>query len=141
MNKEQIIEKMARDIPSKVLIERATTMSEMYYHEHRIAIATKLYNAGYRKVDEDYAIQCTCYALGCQQAEQIETKAKQEVAREIFEEIGKIIEEKYNRFVFKPQQYDSDEEIEAIVNYNDVIADSIAELKKKYIGETQNENN
>lgn len=38
------------------------------------AIATDLYNKGYRKVDEDYAIQCTCYALGCQMAEKIKEK-------------------------------------------------------------------
>ena len=38
------------------------------------AIATDLYNKGYRKVDEDYAIQCTCYYLGCQMAEKIKEK-------------------------------------------------------------------
>ena len=74
MTKEKQIEEMAMDIPSKVAIERANTISELYYHEHRIAIATELYNAGYRKVDEDYAIQCTCYALGCQMAEKIKEK-------------------------------------------------------------------
>ena len=62
-------------------------------------------------------------------------KIKAEVAREIFEEIDRIIDEKYNRFVFKDQPYDSDEEIDAIINYSDSVSDAITELKKKYTEE------
>ncbi len=39
-------------------------------------------NKGYRKIHDDNAIQCVCYALGCQAAEKI----KAEVAREIFDD-------------------------------------------------------
>lgn len=44
-------------------------------------------NKGYRKVHDNYAIQCVCYALGCQAAEKIKT----EVASEIFAEIEKLL--------------------------------------------------
>lgn len=60
------------------------------------------------------------------------SEAKTELAKEIFEEIEKIIDEKYNRFIFKDQPYDSDEEIDAIINYSDSVSYAIAELKKKY---------
>ena len=60
-------------------------------------------------------------------------KIKAKVVREIFEEVEKIIDEKYNRFVFKDQPYDSDEEIDAIINYSDSVSDAIVELKKKYM--------
>ena len=59
-------------------------------------------------------------------------KIKNEAAAEIFEKVEKIIDEKYNRFVFKDQPYDSDEEIDAIINYSDSVSDAIVELKKKY---------
>ena len=59
-------------------------------------------------------------------------KVRSEVSREIFEEVERIIDKKYNRFVFKDQPYDSDEEIDAIINYSDSVSDAITELKKKY---------
>lgn len=59
-------------------------------------------------------------------------KLKADTAKVIFEEIEKIIDEMYNRFIFKKQPYDSDEEIEAIINYSDSVSDAIAALKMKY---------
>ena len=56
----------------------------------------------------------------------------QKGAMDVFAEIEKVIDEKYNRFVFKDQLYDSDEEIDAIINYSDSVSDGIAQLKKKY---------
>ena len=50
-------------------------------------LADYLIEQGYRKVDEDYAIQCTCYALGCQMAETL----KRKVVEEIFSEIETFI--------------------------------------------------
>lgn len=49
--------------------------------------AEAFYNAGYRKIYDDHERQCTCYALGCQMAEELEKK----VAREILDEIRAII--------------------------------------------------
>lgn len=58
---------------------------------------------------------------------------KTDTAKAIFEEIEKIIDEMYNRFVFKDQPYDSDEETEAIINYSDSVSDAIDALKNKYL--------
>lgn len=87
-----------------------------------------------------------CYEMARQKVEGLEIELEamrgaansykmhyENLVREIFEEIEKIIDEKYNRFVFKSQPFDADEEIEAIINYSDCISDGIAELKKKYI--------
>lgn len=35
------------------------------------ALATDLFGKNYRKLYDDNAVQCVCYALGCQAAEQI----------------------------------------------------------------------
>lgn len=77
MSKEKDINELTTDIYSMI---RSDTVSR--------AIASVLYAKGYRKVDEDYARQCTCYTLGCQMAEQLEKK----VAKEIFAEIGKRLD-------------------------------------------------
>ena len=50
----------------------------------------------------------------------------------IFEEIEEIIDEKYNRLVFKFQSYDAYEEIKAITNFRDCVSDGIVKLQKKY---------
>lgn len=50
------------------------------------ALSEHLVDQGYRKIYDDNQRQCTCYALGCQMAEELERK----VARGIFEEIEKI---------------------------------------------------
>lgn len=55
------------------------------------------------------------------------------VVAQIFEEIEKIIDDKYNLFVFKARPYDEDTEIEAIINYSDSVSNEIDELKQKYI--------
>ena len=80
-----------------------------YYNVDGFAIADELDNAGYRKISD--------------------------VVREIFEKIDKIIDEKYNKFVFGSQQYESDEETDAIINYSDTISDALRELRKEYINE------
>lgn len=56
---------------------------------------------------------------------------KSEVAREIFDEIEKIIDEKYNHYIFG-NNYLDDLEHEAIINYSDDLSSSFDELKKKY---------
>ena len=97
------------------------------------AVATDLYEQGYRKVDEDYAIQCTCYALGCQQAEQIETKAKQKVAKQIFDMVKKRIHNEYND-LSNIVPTDDDYYLGKLAGISEAEF-IIAELKKKYIGE------
>ena len=56
---------------------------------------------------------------------------KSEVAREIFEEIEKIIDKRYNQHIFGCNDLD-DEEHEAIINFSDDISGDIDKLKKKY---------
>jgi hypothetical protein len=51
--------------------------------EDNQTVCETLYNAGYRKIYDDNQRQCTCYALGCLMAEQLEKK----VAEKIFAEI------------------------------------------------------
>ena len=58
---------------------------------------------------------------------------KSEVEK-IFEEIEKIIDEKYNHYVFGDNDLDSIEQ-DAIINFSDDLSDCFAELKKKYTGE------
>ena len=113
----------------------ALMIKEILEDDEKTGFPTKLF-VPRSEVEEIVKFKDMAYAELRSYNEELKAKldqAKQEVAEQIFEEIDKIIEEKYNRFVFKPQQYDSDEEVEAIVNYNDVIVDSLAELKKKYI--------
>ena len=50
--------------------------------------AEEIYNAGYRKIYDDHQRQCTCYALGCQMAEELEKK----VAREFIEAVDSMME-------------------------------------------------
>jgi hypothetical protein len=81
--RDKQIEEMAKVYDEARLKARETLGSmnkgeAMWYSE-------AFYNAGYRKIYDDHQWQCTCYALGCQMAEELEKK----VAREIFEEIEK----------------------------------------------------
>lgn len=78
-------------------------------------IAQYLYYKDYRKIYDDHQRQCTCYALGCQMAEEL----KKKVAREIFEEIEYLI-----------WQNDTHPASE--------LTEELAELKKKYIGKDIN---
>ena len=80
-------------------------------------------NAPVITINEDYAIQCTCYALGCQMAEKIEEK----VAKQIFEEIEKS---------FIHNNIECFQNCKGTWNYNlkENILTNLAELKKKYIG-------
>lgn len=52
--------------------------------------------------------------------------------KEIFEEIEKIIDKRYNQHIFGCNDLD-DEEHEAIINFSDDISGDIDELKKKHI--------
>lgn len=87
--------------------------------------AEKLTAKGYRRIDEDYARQCTCYALGCQMAKEL----KSEVARKIFDDI-------YERLL---QAFPLQSFIDAPCTTHDRIFDLICELKKKYT-ENRDEN-
>lgn len=90
-----------------------------------------LYNAGYRKIYDDHQRQCTCYALGCQMAEQLKSK----VAEEIFEIVDITL--KVDERDFERQFIESDNEKDAYValaleNYVHGVRKVFAELKKKY---------
>jgi hypothetical protein len=61
-----------------------------------------LYNHNYRQVNEDLAIQCTCYVLGCQEGEKI----KQTTAQEIIDLANELIltvesEQAYTNFTLE----------------------------------------
>lgn len=122
MTKEKQIEEMA-----KVMHERAHEIAVDTYGMAKLEAQSKtmpddfadaLYTAGYRKVHDDYAIQCVCYALGCQAAEKIKT----EVAREISEEIIEPLWDAYKN--------SEHEDIKLLVA---MICESINyKLKKKY---------
>lgn len=55
-----------------------------------------------------------------------------ELVKKIFSEVEDIIDRYYNSFVFIDQPYDSDEEIDAIINYSDCISNAILDLRRKY---------
>lgn len=76
-----------------------------YFGVDGIAIATILAEQGYRK--------------------------QSEVAREILEEIYKIIDKHYNMHIFSVEDL-SDVEQEAVMNFSGDVTYDIAELKKKY---------
>lgn len=63
---------------------------------------------------------------------------RSEVAREIFEEIEKVIGDKYNHYVFGNNDLDSIEQ-DAIVNFSDDLSDCFEEIKKKYVEEKEND--
>lgn len=60
-----------------------------------------------------------------------ENEIRSEVAREIFEDIERDIDEKYNHYVFGNNDLDSIEQ-DAIINFSDSLTDCFLELKKKY---------
>lgn len=64
-------------------------------------------------------------------------KAKQEVAKEIFEEIEKVIGEKYDYYVFDNIDIEGVEQ-DAIITFADTMKRYFAELKKKYTGGKDN---
>ena len=76
---------------------------------YRYNLSEHLVDKGYRKIYDDHQRQCTCYALGCQMAEQLEKK----VAEKIFAEIDRMC-------------------IDTFGNFNHRV---FAELKKKYTEE------
>lgn len=61
-----------------------------YYCIFPAMVKRAIENAPVITIDEDYAIQCTCYALGCQQAEQIEKKALEEFLKKVKEWLNQI---------------------------------------------------
>ena len=66
-------------------ILRSVPITDKTYPEYIEAVAERLIAEGYRKIYDDNERQCTCYALGCQMAEEL----KRKVAEKIFEEIEK----------------------------------------------------
>ena len=57
--------------------------------------------------------------------------ARVEVAREIFEEIERVVGKQYNHYVFGNNDFDSIEQ-DAIINFSETLSDCFAEHKKKY---------
>ena len=88
MDREKQIEEMAKDLcrlpdTCEKCLVGTITRSECTARKY----AERAYNAGYRKIYDDLQRQCTCYALGCQMAEEL----KKDVARGIFAEIEKKV--------------------------------------------------
>ena len=120
MSKIEQIEEMANIIALK-----AFEQAHLIDGDENLAdiVATDLYEKGYRKVDEDYAKQCTCYALGCQMAKQLEQK----VAREIFADLDKALGELAMKY--------SDEGFNEYFGVCEVVFTKVLyPIKKKYVG-------
>jgi hypothetical protein len=128
MTKEKQILEMAEAIEQARIKATDTTNSMNYGFGGWYA--KELYNAGYRKIYDDHQRQCTCYALGCQMAEEL----KSDVAREIFEEIEKLLKE--NLFTLIPPYRSEITDWKTVFRLK--LADDIAELKKKYESEKDN---
>lgn len=56
MNKEQQVKEMLLDIPQKIVAYDGNPAGQHLYGEQRQEIAEALYNAGYRKIDENCAV-------------------------------------------------------------------------------------
>ena len=71
-------------------------------------IAKHLHNKGYRKIYDDHQRQCTCYALGCQMAEQL----KREVARDIIADLERagLTESRYPVIAELKMKYESEKD-------------------------------
>ncbi|MBR2335828.1 MAG: hypothetical protein IKA62_06370 [Clostridia bacterium] len=70
--------------------------------------------------------------------ERIIKQANKKLAEEIFEEIEKVIGDKYNHYVFGNNYLDSIEQ-DAIINFSDELSDCFEEIKKKYTEEKEND--
>ena len=97
MNKEKQVKKMSKSRqeylkfkPFADDLREAESWCELDGVLNRYQTVKNLSKMGYRKIYDDHQRQCTCYALGCQMAEQLERK----VAREIFEEIESVLLDK-----------------------------------------------
>lgn len=85
---EKQIKEMSEDVAQAICKTEDCAECKYEYCSLEYAIADKLFNKGYRKVDEDLAIQCTCYTLGCQEGEKI----KQTTSKEIIDLANEVIE-------------------------------------------------
>ena len=79
----------------------------------------------------NYTINAKAVKAAIDRTPTADVMPKSETAREIFDEIEKIIDEKYNHYIFGNNDLD-DLEHEAIINYSDDLSSSFDELKKKY---------
>ena len=63
-----------------------------------------LHNHNYRQVNEDLAIQCTCYALGCQEGEKIKQTTVQEISNLVYDLI-RVIESESGMDIVQKSYY------------------------------------
>lgn len=127
MSRDKQIEEMASDFCALNM-----PCEECHLYKNRCRAkkyATRAYNAGYRKIEEDPFRRCACLALGCDIADDL----KREVAEEIFGEFRTLMREKLgiNSGMAKIFQMDADFYKGRADGYIDAIY-SLAELKKKY---------
>ena len=129
MTPEKQIEEMAKDLGIAFQLAGTTRFG---------AVAEILVNAGYRKIHDDNAIQCVCYALGCQAAEKIKSDVAREIFAEIQAEIKAALDSNYKAL---PQVEMSEELWSCVRGKIDCLRgldDFIDELKKKYTGVDEN---
>lgn len=95
MNKEKQTKKVSRQRqeylkfkPFADDLRKAESWCELDGVLNRYQTVKNLSKMGYRKISDDHQRQCTCYALGCQMAEEL----KRKVAMEIFEQIDDTME-------------------------------------------------
>lgn len=80
MPRDKQIEEMAKDVFNSSVLST----------EDASDVAKSLYNRGYRKIYDDLQRQCTCYALGCQMAEEFKKKGAMEIVQAADEIINLI---------------------------------------------------
>ena len=86
--------------------------------------------------DADYSQDAKNHFVILEEGETLaDAVPKSEVAREIFEEIEKIIQKNYD----SAQNNEEDEELEAATDYLSYVSYDIDKLKKKYIGRKTDE--
>lgn len=97
-----------------------------------------LYNAGYRKIADDHARQCTCYALGCQMAESLKKNAAKGIFADINNSLNKI-QHLINEGIAKSVWEQDEESKKAYGNASavvDAIRTCIYYIVEKYEGNT-----
>lgn len=84
MNKEQQIKQMMLAVPQKIVAYDGNPAGQHLYGEQRQEIAEALYNAGYRKIDEN------CTVITKDELEEYKRQAVKEVLKSLKEASSRV---------------------------------------------------
>lgn len=71
------------------------TLRECDHNCAYIQYGKTFYNAGYRKIRDDHQRQCTCYALGCQMAEDLKRDVARKMCKMLREDLRGFVDGDY----------------------------------------------